>query len=142
MVNNWGKVFIATRYQSYLPAVTCEALIGLVQFGMREGDQRDAVFLKTMHKAANMLARKFLESNCDSLCFIDSDAVFGTNALEELRSDPEGWEYDVLQAFTVKRGWPPEPMFLTLQPEQPQGDERLRGLHLETNLPLVRRETN
>jgi len=135
-MQDWGKVFIGTRYQPYLPALSCEALIGLVQFGMRAGDRRDAVYSKTMHKAANTLARKFLESDCDALCFIDSDAVFGTNALEELRADPEGWEYDVLQAFTVKRGWPPEPMFLTLQPEQPHSDERLRGLHLETNLPL------
>ena len=134
--NGWGKVFIALRYQPQLPAWTCESLIGLVQFGMRQGDRRSYVYSKTMHKAANTLAREFLESDCDSMCFIDSDAVFGTGALEELRSDPEGAEYDVLQAFTVKRGWPPEPMFLTEQPQQPGSNEKLRGLHLVTNLPL------
>ena len=136
MAKDWGKVMIATRYQPMLPAYTCESLIGLVQFGMRPGDQRETVYSKTMHKAANTLARKLLESDCDSICFIDSDAVFGTQALEELRSDAEGWGYDVLQAFTVKRGWPPEPMFLTLMPVQPEGEDHLRGVHLETNLPL------
>lgn len=103
---------------------------------LRQGDRRDIVHSKTMHKAANMLTRAFLETDCDSLGFIDSDAVFGTAALEELRSDPEGWEYDVLQAFTVKRGWPPEPMFLTEMAVQPESEERLRGLHLVTNLPI------
>jgi len=136
MAADWGKVFIGLRYQPYLPAYTCESLIGLVQFGMRPGDRRSFVYSKTMHKAANTLAREFLESDCDALCFIDSDAVFGTNALEELRSDPEGREFDVLQAFTVKRGWPPEPMFLTEAPDQPQSNDRLRGVHLVTNLPL------
>jgi SAM-dependent methyltransferase len=171
MQQDWGKVFVVTRYQPNLPAYTCESLIGLTRFGMRnaspelvqyvealeslvdqygiqhnlkrpemflrQGDQRDYVYSKTMHKAANMLARRFLKSDCDSICFIDSDAVFGTNALEELRNDTEGYEnFDVLQAFTVKRGWPPEPMYLTEQPDQPQSDSRLRGVHLLTNLPL------
>lgn len=136
MTDDWGKVFVGLRYQPMLPAWTCESLIGLAQFGLREGDRRDYVYSKTMHKAANMLVRRLLASDCDSLCFVDSDAVFGTAALEELRSDPQGWEYDALQAFTVKRGWPPEPMFLTEWPDQPQGSARLRGVHLTTNLPL------
>jgi SAM-dependent methyltransferase len=170
MSRDWGKVFVATRYQPQVSTWTAEALIGLVQFGLRnagdqlveyvksleslvdtngmrpsiprpdrylrQGDRRDITYSKTMHKAANTLVRVFLKTECDSICFIDSDAVFGTDALEELRTDPEGWDYDVLQAFTVKRGWPPEPMYLTEMPEQPQGGDRLRGLHFETNLPL------
>lgn len=135
-MTDWGKVFVGLRYQPMLPAYTCESLIGLVQFGLRVGDRRSYVYSKTMHKAANILVREFLKSDCDSICFIDSDAVFGTAALEELRADAEGWQYDVLQAFTVKRGWPPEPMFLTLWPDQPPGLAALRGIHLTTNLPL------
>jgi 2-polyprenyl-3-methyl-5-hydroxy-6-metoxy-1,4-benzoquinol methylase len=133
---DWGKVFIGLRYQPSLPAWTCESLMGLVQFGLREGDRRSFVYSKTMHKAANQLAREFLASDCDSLLFIDSDAVFGSSALEELRSDAEGHEYDVLQAFTVKRGWPPEPMFLAEHPDQPVGEESQRGTFLMTQLPL------
>ena len=132
----WGKVFVAVRYQPECSSRFAECFAGLCEFGLRVSDRRDYEYSKTMHKAANALARKFLESGCDSICFIDADALFGTDALEELRTDPEGWGFDVLQAFTVKRGWPPEPMFLTVQPDQPQSDERLRGLHLVTNLPL------
>lgn len=169
-IKDWGKVFVAVRYQPQNPAWFTESYAGLIQFGMhnapddlvnyvehlemllrangivhelarpqqylRQGDRRDFVYSKTMHKAANMLTRSFLQSECDSICFIDSDAVFGTNALEELRSDPEGWECDILQAFTVKRGFPPEPMFLTAMANQPESDERLRGLHMVSNLPL------
>src|SRR3990167_10459239 len=108
---DWGKVFVAVRYQPQNASWFTESYAGLCQFGLRPGDQRDFVWSKTMHKAANILVRRFLESDCDSICFIDSDGVFGTSALEELRSDPDGQGYDVLQAFTVKRGFPPEPMY-------------------------------
>jgi len=135
-MGDWGKVFVATRYQPYLPAQTCESLIGLAVSGLRPGDVRDFVYSKTMHKGANILARRFLASACDSMCFIDSDAVFGAPALEELRSDAEGQGYDVLQAFTVKRGWPPEPMYLVAMPDQPQSVEGRRGRHFTTQLPL------
>jgi len=172
MIKDWGKVFVATRYQPQLPAHTCESLIGLSQFGLRnapdqlvryverleqavananltfnykdrpdrylrQGDVRDYVYSKTMHKAANILVRRALQSGCDSICFIDSDAVFGTDALEELRNDPEGWQYDVLQAFTVKRGWPPEPMFLVEQPVQPgYGPTARKGVFFTSQIPI------
>lgn len=133
---DWGKVYVATRYQPYLPAQTCESLIALAVAGMREGDSRDCVHSKIMHKAANILVRRFLASDCDTLCFIDSDAVFGAGALEELRSDVEGQRYDVLQAFTVKRGWPPEPMYLVAMPDQPRSLEAQRGRFMLSQLPL------
>lgn len=172
MTKDWGKVYVATRYQPQLPAHTCESLIGLSQFGLhnapdqlvryverleaaiananltfdykdrpdrylRQGDVRDYVYSKTMHKAANVLVRRALKSDCDSICFIDSDAVFGTDALEELRNDPQGWEYDVLQAFTVKRGWPPEPMFLVEQPVQPgYAPTARRGMFFTSQIPI------
>lgn len=172
MAKDWGKVYIATRYQPNLPALSCESLIDLVKHGarnapadliayvaaleqvidqcglqrppidrplryLRSGDQRDYVYSKTMHKAANILVRRALKSNCDSICFIDSDAVFGSDALEELRSDRDGWDYDVLQAFTVKRGWPPEPMFLVEQPQQPtHPSSARRGVFFSSQLPI------
>jgi len=40
-MGDWGKVFVATRYQPYLPAQTCESLIGLAVSGLRPGDVRD-----------------------------------------------------------------------------------------------------
>jgi len=132
----WGKILVGRRYEPYCPADAAEAYTGLVQFGLREGDQREAEYSKTMHKAANNLARKLLASDCDSICFIDSDAVFGTDALAELRDDPEGWDYDVLQAFTTMRGWPPMPMAFAEWPDQPRDNERLRGMHFTTFLPL------
>lgn len=133
---DWGKVYVATRYQPYLPTQSCESLIALIAAGLRPGDDRGVVHSKMQHKGANILARRFLESDCDSMLFIDSDAVFGGSALEELRSDEEGQHYDILQAFTVKRGWPPEPMYLVAMPDQPQGIEAQRGRFLLSQLPL------
>jgi len=171
---DWGRVYVATRYQPQLPAYSCESLIGLVEFGLhnapdelaryvealenivrssyagelpnslpprperrlRQGDMRDYVYSKTMHKSANILVRRFLQTGCDSICFIDSDAVFGNGALEELRADPDGWEFDVLQAFTVKRGWPPEPMFLIEQIDQPKSIAKRRGVYFSNEIPL------
>lgn len=133
---DWGKIFVVTRYQPQLPARTCESFIELFCKGLRPGDQRDYVHSKTMHKAANMLARKFLQSACDSICFIDSDAEFGWQALNELRDDVEGQDYDVLQAFATKRGWPPEPMYLIDMPDQPTGLDARRGYYVMTGLPL------
>lgn len=100
-------------------------------------DARDYVASKTMHKAANILARSLLKSPFDSILFIDSDAVFGTNAVEELRNDKDGWEYDALQAFTVKRGWPPQPMMLGDRPEQPESPEMYKkGHYVASQIPL------
>lgn len=132
---DWGQVFVGLRLQPTMPSWTAVSLMGLVQTGLRAGDRWDFVYSKTMHKGANDLVRKLLKSDCDTLCFIDSDAVFGTGALEELRADPDGQICDVLQAFTVKRGWPPEPMYLVEFPEQP-GAAQIRGNHFITQLPL------
>jgi len=134
--NPWGRVLVATRYQPQCSAHFTASLVRLVESGLRAGDQRASVFSKTMHKAANLLVRDLLKSDCDSILFVDSDAVFDAQALEALRSDPRGFEYDMLQAFTVKRGWPPEPMYLTAWVQQPRGPEAMRGLHMRTNLPL------
>lgn len=133
---DWGKIFIGTRYQPQCPAWFAESLVGLVQFGLRPGDMRDCVHSKTMHKGGNLLVRKFLQSDCDSILFLDSDAVFGSGALSELRDDPDGQEFDVLQAFTVKRGWPPEPMFLVEQPDQPKSVAKRKGVYYSTEIPL------
>jgi 2-polyprenyl-3-methyl-5-hydroxy-6-metoxy-1,4-benzoquinol methylase len=132
---DWGKVMIGLRLQPSMPSWTTVSLMGLIQHGLRPGDRWDFVYSKTMHRAANDLVRRLLKSECDTLCFIDSDAVFGTAALEELRADPDGQICDVLQAFTVKRGWPPEPMYLVEFPDQP-GAAAKRGNHFITQLPL------
>lgn len=137
MSKDWGKIMIARRYEPFSPSDAAECYTSLAQWGLREGDVREAEFNKTMHWASNRLARKLLKSDCDSICFIDSDAIFGSQALEELRSDPQGWDYDVLQAFTVKRGYPPEPMyFVEFAQELRSPEAQARGTHFTTQLPL------
>lgn len=137
MKQDWGKVFVARRYEPMAPSEAGENYADFVAKGMRPGDLRDREFNKTMHWAANSLARKFLKSDCDSILFIDSDAVFEKRTLELMRTDPEGMEYDVLQAFTVKRGYPPEPMYFVEFPEQPTSlQSRMHGVHFMTQLPL------
>ncbi len=63
---------------------------------------------RVAHMAANEAARAFLKSEFETIAFIDSDASMGYDLIEEMRTLEEGKEFDALQAFYPRRGWPPE----------------------------------
>jgi len=97
--------------------------------------------------AANDLVRRFLQGNCDTLFFLDSDADIPPDFLGRMRDFEPGMEYDALQAFYTSRRWPPEAIWFHDDPLG--GDQRcmvvdgaltepvsLVGLHAT----LVRRE--
>ncbi len=63
---------------------------------------------RVAHQAANEAARAFIKSDFETIAYIDSDASMGYDLIEEMRTLEEGKEYDALQAFYPRRGWPPE----------------------------------
>lgn len=65
------------------------------------------------HVAANDLCRRFLKTGNDTLLLIDDDGSFGPEIIEEMREFRPGWEFDCLQAFYTRRGWPPEAIWFT-----------------------------
>ena len=108
MSKDWGKICVASRLEKHTEAQFVMEWSGLITRGLRKGDsfllERDMM----AHWAMNKLVRKFLTTSADSFCNIDSDASFGPNILNELRDYEPGWDYDILQVFCTRRGWPPE----------------------------------
>lgn len=73
------------------------------------------------HKAANNLAREFLEqSKKDTLLLVDDDMSFEHDALERLRSKKENWKYDIVSGLSYTKGDSSKPIVLKLIREQPQ----------------------
>ena len=114
---DWGRICVATRLEKAVEPnffVAWSNLIG--NGGLRPGDAYLIAKDRTAHQAANDLVRRFLKTDLDTILFIDSDAEFGLMALEELRTFEDGWKFDALQAFYVRRGWPPEAIWFTTSP--------------------------
>lgn len=108
IAQDWGKIMIGARLEKTVDSQFFRVWTNLLTQGLRPGDRYTIAEGLTAHKAANALARTFLDSDCDTLLFLDSDADVGPDFLERFRTYEPGWQYDVLQAFYVRRGWPPE----------------------------------
>lgn len=107
-MSNWGTIAVGTRLEKAVEPGFLKAWSLLITGGLRPGDAWMIEDGKVAHKAANDLVRRFLRSNCETLFLVDSDAEFGPQALSELRDYEPGQEFDALQAFYTRRGWPPE----------------------------------
>jgi hypothetical protein len=116
---NWGRVLIATRLEKMVENQFVVDWSHLITMGKRPGDAMVLIKDRVAHQAANEAARALLRSPQDSILYIDSDAAFGYDLLEQLRELPEGKDYDALQAFYTRRGWPPEAIWFK---ENPLGD--------------------
>lgn len=104
----WGKIMVGARLEKMVEAGWVRSWSRLITSGLREGDAWELTEGMVAHKASNTLARTLLKSECDSLLIVDSDADFEPDFLEKLRTHEAGYEYDALQAFHLRRGWPPE----------------------------------
>jgi len=118
-MKNWGKIFAGTRLEKQVEAAFVPVWCELITKGLRPGDGWTIVRDRIAHRAANEVVRRFLKTDCDTLFMVDSDADFGPELLGQFRDYEEGWQYDALQAFYVRRGWPPEAIWIT-----PTGDGR------------------
>src|SRR3990167_8946650 len=143
----WGKIVVGTRLEKQVDNLFFTCWTELVMKGLRKGDGILTVKNKVAHHAANYLAQAMLKTGADTILFVDSDAEFDKDVLSRFRDYEPGWEYDVLQAFYVRRGWPPEPIwfkedsdgdFVNCMPVLDEGvdDVAAVGLHCT----LVRRE--
>ena len=99
-MNQFGKVAIALRSSQYDPGFFT-SWTGLVSGGCLPGDQILSPAVRLAHSiAANFLLIQFLESDCDSILFLDDDHTFAPDSLAILR-ETEG--FDAVSALTVTR---------------------------------------
>jgi len=111
---SWGSIVAATRLEKQVDSYFVTDWSYFITKGLRPGDGFMVSRDRVAHKSANEIFRRFLfEAEQDTLCMIDSDASFGPEILEELRTLRDGWEYDVFQAYYNRRGWPPEAIWFT-----------------------------
>lgn len=146
MVRNWGKIQVSVRLEKMVEADFFRSWSVFLTQGLRKGDSWSLSQGLTAQNAANELVRKFLKSEADSIFFLDSDAVIDVNFLDDMRDSLEGQEYDVLQAFYVRRGWPPQAIWfkrdvyqklhVCIVPNEMCEEVALVGLHCT----LIRRE--
>lgn len=112
----WGHVCVGTRLEKNVEAGFVHAWTNLLLRGLRKGDAVLIESGKVAHWASNELVRRFLKTECDTLMFLDSDADdLGPEFLSHFRDYEGGWEFDALQAFYTRRGWPPEPIWFKEQ---------------------------
>jgi SAM-dependent methyltransferase len=111
-MKDWGKIFLGTRLEKSVESRFVQCWSYLVTKGLRPGDTFGVVRGMVAHNALNELVRQFLKSDCDTLLTLDSDADVDPDFVEQFRSLEDGWEYDAFQAFYIRRGWPPAPIWL------------------------------
>lgn len=112
MAEGWGRVIVGTRLEKQVSSRFFIVWTDLVTRGLAPGDGVLTVRGKVAHKAANYLIRRFLKTKGDSLLFMDSDCECGEDIIKQFREYEPGFEYDMLQAFYTRRGWPPTPIWL------------------------------
>ncbi len=117
MATDWGKIMIGTRLEKMVEANFFKSWSLLLTQGLRPGDRWEMTTGMVAHTASNVLVRKLLESDCDTLFILDSDAEVSSDFLEKFRSYEPGWEFDALQAWYPRRGWPPESIWFRFDGE-------------------------
>lgn len=108
MTQGWGKIMIGVRLEKMVESSFFRTWSRLLTQGMRSGDMWEMTEGMTAYAGANTLVRNLLKSPCDTLLLLDSDAEVSGDFLEEFRNYEPGWDYDALQAWYPRRGWPPE----------------------------------
>jgi hypothetical protein len=113
MSREWGKILLSTRLEKQVTPRFFQAWTELISRGLRPGDGHLAIAGKVAHRAQNDVVRHFLlRTDCDTLLTLDSDADVSPDFVERLRSHDAGLDYDILQAFYPRRGWPPRAIWM------------------------------
>jgi len=111
-VTDWGKILVGTRLEKTVSSRFFQVWTDLVLHGLRTGDSSVSVRGQVAHKASNALVRLLLDSDCDTLFMLDSDADIEPDFLARFRDYEPGFDYDILQAFYTRRGWPPRAIWM------------------------------
>ncbi len=112
MRRTWGKILVSTRLEKMVSARFFQVWTALLQNGLRTGDGAISISGHVAHKAQNECVRHLLKGDWDTLLSLDSDADVTPDFLTRFREYEAGQEYDILQAFYVRRGWPPRAIWL------------------------------
>lgn len=130
-MSEWGRIAVGTRLEKVVENRFVRAWSELITRGLRRGDGFLIAADLPAHKASNELVRRFLRTDCDSLLMLDSDADVGPGFVSEMRDLEAGHAFDVLQAFYVRRGWPPEAIWFQLH-----GDDYVNCLVTADNITV------
>lgn len=118
--DGWGSVAVAARRYKYSEPQWVASWTEMIAGGMRQGDRILKMFHgQPGHIAANVFARSFLNTRCNSLLLVDDDMEFSPGALEALRSNEQNWHYDIVMGFCTHKTMPPHAVVMLLQEEQP-----------------------
>jgi 2-polyprenyl-3-methyl-5-hydroxy-6-metoxy-1,4-benzoquinol methylase len=112
MTGPWGKILVSTRLEKQVTAQFFQVWERIIQRGLQPGDGALSVRGKVAHKAQNDVVRYFLKTDCDTLLTLDSDADVPPEFIQQFREYQPGWDYDILQAFYTRRGWPPRAIWM------------------------------
>lgn len=130
-MRDWGRIAVGTRLEKMVENRFVAVWSNLISRGLRKGDGYLIAADLPAHKASNELVRRFLKTDCDSLMLLDSDADVGVGFVSELRDLEPGHAFDVLQAFYVRRGWPPEAIWF-----QKHGEDYVNCLVTANNITV------
>lgn len=111
-MKDWGRILVSTRLEKQISPRFFQAWSLLIRNGLRPGDGFYSVGGMVAHKAQNDVVRHFLQTECDTLLTLDSDADVAQEFVEQFRSYEPGFAYDILQAFYPRRGWPPRAIWM------------------------------
>lgn len=127
--DGWGKIAVGTRCYKNSSGSFLNAWTMMLINGLRPGDSvLSAPVGKPAQIAANQLAKGFLNSQCDSMLFVDDDMEFPHDALHRLRDNKDNWEYDIVMGFCTHKTVPPHAVVLR-RLEQPGPPMSFTGEH-------------
>lgn len=112
---SFGKIALGVRIVHAANAAffTCWTQ-ALLSGGVRPGDRVLApAYGLPHHMAAQALVHQFLNTEADSLLFIDDDMTFTVKDIETLRDDAEHLPYDIISGCCIMRGEPFHPVIKT-----------------------------
>ena len=129
---DWGKIAVAVRCGVAADPLFFVCWTRLLMSGLRPGDTVLAPAIELpQHYAAEALARSFLQTEADTIFFVDDDMTFMPADLAALRDDAEGQEYDMLQALCLSRNPPHYPVI----------NEPVEGTEMNRNSAIPARNT-
>ena len=125
----WGRVAVGSRIYKNSSGSFVNSWTMMLVNGLEAGDSvLTAPVGKPGHLAANQLARGFLNSQCDSILFVDDDMEFPHDALKRLRHNEKSYDYDIVMGFCTHKTIPPHAVVLRKM-EPPGPPKSFKGEH-------------